>query len=308
MNMVKFLLAAMLLVPSLLLSQALPPDGAPAQPPPATDKFGGLTALPSPGGGTGYFRVEEAVRGNGSVKRWNFVSPLGNAMYVRGVQNATYGFIEHAVIAPFGDNRTPWFTRTLKHIQSWGFNVIADYAHLAFLPVGNQSGGPGGAAVKMPFILMLRPAAEATYHPDLCGHKQPIKDIIAGVPGSYGIWDGTPMLDPFDPMWPGCVKGEINQWRNNLSGDFNKIPWIVGITTDDADFLWALKGTGDNALKPNSYPHMGFLIAVANFTYKDHSDPKLYAKYAWSAYLQKKYGDYCRAERRVGQRLHQLWR
>ena len=34
---------------------------------------------------------------------------------------------------------------------------------------------------------------------------------------------------------------------------------------------------------------MGFLIAVANFTTSDHNDPKLYAKYAWSAFLQKKY-------------------
>ena len=215
---------------------------------------------------------------------------MGNALYVRGVQNATYGSIDRAVMAPYGDNRTSWFTRTLKRLQSWGFNVIGDYSHLAFLPVGNQAGGPGGAAVKLPFIMMLRPAAEATYHPDHCGYKQPIKDIIAGVPSHYGIWDGTPMLDPFEPMWPACVNAEIKQWRNNFSsGEFKNIPWIVGITTDDADFLWALKGTGDNPLKPNSYPHMGFLIAVANFNYKDHKDPKLYAKYAWSAYLQKKY-------------------
>ena len=140
-----------------------PQNGAPVQPPPrpATDKFGGLTALPSPAGASGYFRIEEAIRGNGSVKRWNFVSPLGNALYVRAVQNATYVFIEPAVMAPYGDDHTSWFTRTLKRIQSWGFNVIGDYSHLAFLPVGNQAGGPSGAAVKMPFILMLRATAEA---------------------------------------------------------------------------------------------------------------------------------------------------
>jgi len=286
------LLNAVILLASLLAAQVSPPSPAPAQPPapPATDKFGGLTALPSPGGATGYFRLEEATRGDG-VKRWNFVSPMGNALYLRAVQNATYAFIEPALMqSRHGSDHTPWFTLTLKRIQAWGFNVIGDYAHLAFLPIGNPSAGPGGAAIKMPFILMPRPAAQATYHPEVCGSKQPIKDIVAGVPASYGIWDGTPMLDPFDPMWPACVKGEIQQWRNTFSGDFHKTPWIVGITTDDADFLWALKGAGDNPLKPNSYPHMGFLIAVANLAYKDHSDPKLYAKYAWSAYLQKKYG------------------
>jgi hypothetical protein len=151
----KALLAAVILVTFVLSAQVSAPSGTPAQPPPATDKFGGLTALPSPKGATGYFRIEEAVRG--SVKRWNFVSPLGNALYVRELQNATYGTIEHAIMAHYGDDRTKWFTRTLKRIQSWGFNVIGDYSHLAFLPVGNQAGGPKGAEVKMPFIMMLRP-------------------------------------------------------------------------------------------------------------------------------------------------------
>jgi len=91
-------------------------------------------------------------------------------------------------------------------------------------------------------------------------------------------------------MWPACVNAEIKEWRRLFYGDEVKnTPWIVGITTEDADFLWALKGTGDNPLKPNSYPHMGFLIAVANFNYSRHRDSKLYAKYAWSAFLQKKY-------------------
>jgi len=237
--------------------------------------------------------MEEAVRNNGSgvVRRWNFVSPMGNALYLRAVQNPTYAAIDPEVMqARYGSDHTSWFTRNLKRMQAWGFNAIGDYAHLAFLPVGNQAGGPGGAAVKMPFILMLRAAAEAAVHPDRCGYKQPIKDIIAGVPSKYGIWDGTPMMDPFDPMWQACVNAEIKEWRSLFAGgEFKNIPWIVGITTEDADYLWALKGTGDNPVKPNSYPQMGFLIAVANFTYSDHSDPKLYAKYAWSAYLQKKY-------------------
>jgi len=269
-----------------------PPSTAPP-PPPATDKFGGLTALPSSGGATKFFRLEEAVRSNGSgvIKRWNLVSPMGNAMYLRAVQNPTYASIEPAVMqSRYGNDHTPWFTRNLKRIQAWGFNAIGDYAHLAFLPVGNPAAGPNGADVKMPFIPMLRAAAQATVHPDRCGYKQPIKDIIAGVPGRYGIWDGTPMMDPFDPMWPACVNAEIKEWRRLLSGgEFKNIPWIVGITTEDADFLWALKGTGDNPVKPNAYPHMGFLIAVANFNYSDHRDPKLYAKYEWSAFLQKKY-------------------
>jgi hypothetical protein len=288
----KALLASLFVLALTLSAQVSQPEKTPAQlpPTPATDKFGGLIALPSPGGATGFFRMEKATRGDGSVKRWNFVSPLGNALYVRGVQNATYGFIEQAVMAPYGHDRGSWFNRTMKRIQSWGFDVIGDYSHLAFLPVGNTGGGPKGADVKMPFIMMLRPAGEATYHPDRCGFKQPIKDVIKGVPARYAIWDGTPMIDPFEPIMAACANAEVRQWRKNFSsGEFKDIPWIVGITTDDADFWWALKGTGDNPIKPNSYPHMGFLIAVANFAYKGSDDPKLYAKYAWSGYLQNKY-------------------
>ena len=51
-------------------------------------------------------------------------------------------------MAPYGDNRTPWFTRTLKRIQSWGFNVIADYAPPGVPAGGNPSAGPNGADVK----------------------------------------------------------------------------------------------------------------------------------------------------------------
>ena len=266
----------------------LVPLGFAQAPAPATDKFGGLIALPSPKGATGYFRVELAVRGDGKIKRWNLVSPLGNAMYERGVQNASYVFIDQDVMqARYGSDHTSWFTRTLKRIQSWGFNVIGDYSHVAFWPVGNNSaGGP----VKMPFMLMVRPAVQATIHPDRCGYKQPIKDIIQGVPSHYAIWDGTPMPDPFDPMWPACVNAAIKEARDNFAGgDFKNIPWIVGITTEDADYLWALKAAGDNTARPNTYPHMGFLIAVANFSFSRNSDPKLHAKYAWSAYLEKKY-------------------
>ena len=260
-------------------------------PRPATDKFGGLTALPSPGGGSGYFRLEEAIRGNGSIKRWNLMSPMGNALYLRAVQNASYVFFEPGVMqARYGDDHTPWFTRTLKRIQAWGFNAIGDYSHPAFMPVGNQPGGPSGAAVKLPFILMLNATAKANIHPDVCGYRQPIKNILAGVPSTYSLWGGTPMIDPFDPMWPACVNAEIKSVRSLFTGgEFNKIPWIIGITTEDADYIWALKATGDNPVMPRTYPHMGFLIAVANFDYSDHSDHKLYAKYAWSAFLQKKY-------------------
>ena len=62
----------------------------------------------------------------------------------------------------------------------------------------------------------------------------------------------------------------------------------MGITTEDADFFWALKSNGTNGWA--KYPHPGFLIACTNFQYSGYQDGKLYAKYAWATYLQNEYG------------------
>src|SRR5262245_20108675 len=45
----------------------------------AVDQYGGYTVMPSPRGGTGFFRVEKF--GN----RWMFVTPEGHALWMAGV-------------------------------------------------------------------------------------------------------------------------------------------------------------------------------------------------------------------------------
>jgi hypothetical protein len=254
------------------------------------DTYGGLTAAPISGcTPTGYFQLQKAN------SRWLLADPNCKAFWGYSVQNATYTFIESGVMqARYGNNYTPWFTRNLERMQDWGFNTVGDYASVGFFPVGNVVNG-SGASVKMPFILLFRAMAEAEYDPSFCGaYTLPIKDITAGVPSAYGIYDGESVPDTYDPMWPACVNAEISSLRSQFtSGDFNNIPWIVGITTEDADtFVWAWKGTGNNPIKPNVYPHIGFEIAVANPDYKSlgyAADPELHAKYAWSQYLQTKY-------------------
>ena len=70
-----------------------------------TDQYGGLTALPSPGGASGFFR-QEKVAG-----RWNLVSPLGNIFYMTSVFNATPGFIEPGVMqSRYNNNTILWAT------------------------------------------------------------------------------------------------------------------------------------------------------------------------------------------------------
>ena len=75
------------------------------------------------------------------------------------------------------------------------------------------------------------------------------------------------------------------------------MPWVVGITLEDADYFWALKGIG-TCTTGAPYPHPTFLIATTMFSYtaaqnpngQPYHDPKLYSKYSWVSYLQNKYG------------------
>ncbi len=58
------------------------------------DMYGGLTAMPSPGAGTGYFRVEKNSNG-----RWMFVDPLGNYFLLQAVFTETSSWLQSGVLA-----------------------------------------------------------------------------------------------------------------------------------------------------------------------------------------------------------------
>ena len=67
----------LLLVASLFLT----PSITPAQ---TLDQYGGYTGIAVPGGGTGYFRVAKMNN------RWIFVTPDGNAFWMRAVYYTGY--------------------------------------------------------------------------------------------------------------------------------------------------------------------------------------------------------------------------
>ena len=239
-------------------------------PPPALDIYGGVAGASVPGCvKTGLFQL--ATFNAHAV----LADPLCNAFYIRAVDNADPRFITPAVMQKrYGSNLAPWFTRNLGVMQRAGFS-IGDYGVLGFMP-------EKGATVKLPHTVLTNAASMALNHYTDLGYKQPIKDIISGVPAAR--WNGyrAKMLDPFDPMWPKAAAATVaNQVKDfgNLATD----PWITLITTEDCDYCWALKGTAPN------YPNMAWMIAVSQFAYPGYDDPKLYAKYAWIDYLQKKY-------------------
>ena len=98
------------------------------------------------------------------------------------------------------------------------------------------------------------------------GQVDPIKNLTAGVPPStYNGYEGE-LLDVFSPQWQAGYSYELAENNIAITGGFGPVPWIVGITLEDADYFWAIKGVGTC---PNgaTYPHPVFLIATTMFNY-----------------------------------------
>ena len=257
-----------------------------------SDTYGGLTALPSPGGATGFFRLEK------DSGRWNLVNPLGNTFHLNAIFAASPGFIEPGIMqSRYNNSIDLWAVHRGERMLSWGFNTLGEYTSTTGLPVGTW-GGSSGNLVKLPFILMFSAASDLYLNPQrIPGQVDPIKDITVGVPEStYNGYQGR-LLDVFSPQWQAGYEYELSQNNLAITGGFANVPWIVGITLEDADYFWALKGIG-TCRYGAPYPHPVFLIATTMFTYtaaqnnldRDYVDPQLYSKYAWVSYLQTKYG------------------
>ena len=248
-----------------------------------TDIYGGFTAVPAAGGATGFFRMQK------QKGRWILVSPLGNLFLLRSVYGADEGFIESGILQQrYNNDMDLWAQHRGKRMLYWGFNTLGEYTSGRGLPVGTW-GDKGGNLVKLPFILFCNTAADLIYHPDQLGVAEPIKNIVDGIPQStYNDYQGR-LLDVFDPKWQQGYQGEMKLLNRFITDGFANVPWILGATTEDSDYFWALKGTGNNPVA--AYPHPAWLVAVTNFQQTGYIDPQLYSKYAWVSYLQGKYGN-----------------
>jgi len=250
-----------------------------------SDTYGGLTAAPATKIATGYFHMEK------QSGRWKLASPMGNNFYLLSVFNANEAFIEPGIMQKrYNNDKELWATHRGERMLSWGFNTLGEYTCQRGLPVGTW-GGKSGNPVKLPFILFLSVSADSIYHTSDIGLAEPIKQIINGIPSStYNCateYCGEGVMDVFDPKWAQGYAGEIALQNKAVTGGFGTVPWIVGITTEDADFFWPLKGTGSG---PDPYPNTAWFVAVTNFQQAGFKDTKVYSKYAWVAYLQQEYG------------------
>ena len=254
---------------------------------PAGDPYGGAPVHLHKG--TGYFTLAKV--GN----RWTLVTPDGNAFWMRGVQHASESFLEPGVLQQKYGNVNTWAVQRNRRLLSWGFNTIGEYHEGRGLPVGTY-GSPAGNPVKVPFIVFPNVLLQAYNSPGRFGLQDPLKNIVAGTSATYySGWRGR-VADFYDPHLSEAYRAAIVQQDKVYTGGFEGQSWVLGITPDDADVLFALKG-GPNG-KVNKYAHPVYLIAITKFWYTSEEDPqkrefkdhKLHSKYAWADFLKKKYG------------------
>ena len=259
-----------------------------SQPPEFGDQYGGTSIRVQKG--TGFFTIAKA--GN----RWTLVTPEGNAFWMRGMQHANDGYMDRAVLQQkYGGNLNQWAVQRNRRLLAWGFNAIGEYHEDRGLPVGVY-GSNEGNPVKLPFVVFSNVLLQGFNTPGRLGLPDPLKSITAGISTTYyDGWRGL-VLDVYDPHAPDAYRAAIANSVKTFTGGFANDPWVVGITLDDSDVMFALKGGPKGRV--NQYPHPVYLIAITNFWYtsandeqgRNFKDHKLYAKYAWVDFLKKKYG------------------
>ena len=259
------------------------------QPPKFADPYGGAPVHVQKG--TGYFTVAK------TGDRWTFVTPDGNAFWMRAVYHADEGFLKPGVIQQkYHGNANLWATQRNRRLLAWGFNALGEYTAQRGLPVGVW-GGNEANPVKLPFIIIINALMYAERAPGRLGLADPLKDIVKGVPETtYHDYRGS-LGDLYDPHLPDAFRGQIGEENKAYTGGFANKSWLLGITPDDADFMFGLKTNGNG--ETVTHPHPVFLIATTKFFYtssedsqgRNFKDHKLYSKYTWVEFLKTKYGN-----------------
>jgi hypothetical protein len=269
---------------------------------PQLDEYGGIAVkLTRP---TGFFHTAKIK------DRWMFIDPLGNPFWMLGIFHmGTVGSKlplgptnDEIVLQKYG-NRATWASQMLARMDSWGFNTVAEESSDYFNPPRR----PADSA-KKPIVLILNTA--------LYGLKNvggfapgPFKSLIdCQNPEVFRGWKGNAAPDVFDPNFALYVDGNVASHvgpghpssSNRFAGtwtDLANSPWLIGITTDDADYV---QGFGSGPDLPTAdgviTVHIGWLALAANPTQHasvkydvTYADATVYAKKVLRNFLLEKY-------------------
>jgi hypothetical protein len=293
-----------------------------------TDKYGGLLAIPSPNGGTGFFRMEKFTDHNGD-DRWLFVTPAGNAfftinMYVTSV--AANGYKPYPGSGSTSEKYADvdeWKVATMRRLAKWGFNTVGGYSTPGIFPVPVYASGDGMSLTKykMPFIRNMQIAAGAgtrnrygwgndAFKSNLYRSASYANDDLRQMTNiTYYTGYRSTMSDFADPNFtqimanaaaenaavPGASNwfGEPTEYTPifKTQNDLAKLDWCVFIMPDDTDSWYGFRR--------KSAAHPGYLIAISNPANTEqihqgwtvtYDDTTQFSKVKWKEYLEAKYG------------------
>ena len=254
----------------------------------AGDRYGGLPLrVAEP---TGVFTVKKVGT------RWTFVTPEGNAFWLRGVYVIGWGDGGSVAYETFkrkyNGDQMAFAAHALRRIKAWGFNTIGPYSSPYANPVPTNNRREGNPE-PTPFIRALNASwYGATHEPQTSAARwhlapAPFKTLLVGAVDTtvYKGWPGhTP--DVFDPNFEIFVRALAadlrtqsrqstftgwdsakNRWISTSGGTphpvLSETPWLVGATPGDVDFVFGF-GPGPEVpgLKGVIHPHIGWIVAV----------------------------------------------
>ncbi len=240
------------------------------------DLYGGYVELPVAGGATGYFRIGQL----GS--RWIFVTPLGNAFWMRAVYvvSALDGGSRYSTALASKYSGTQFYSQSVIRLKAWGFNALGEYSNQNMWPIGMFGGGSGNAQ-QMPFIFLMNGSYYGGTH-----------NIFAGVNTSINpsTYIGT-FFDVYDPAFATQWDAGVLSQTNDVTGGATALtasPWYIGATTDDGDYTTGFGPGPDGAASQGKiHPHLGWVAAVTNPL---QGGATIYTKSAFKDWLTTKYG------------------
>jgi len=245
------------------------------------DSYGGLVNATSPAGASSFFRVEK------SGNRWLLVSPAGNYMWMLSVQDinitAAGSSYTNAVKAKYGSNPLTWAKQTARRMLGWGFNTLGEESISNMFPLPTTEAGTGNP-VQLPFIRALGTSQLALQSAYL------VKDIVGGTNPTYYTGPRDHFPDVCDPNFKAAAQEVVEEMTQTFRQPLDVSPWLLGVTMDDADNLLGFKSASQS-------PNLGWITAVTAPTQTQNSDfnitytdPTVYTKQAWAAFLENKYG------------------
>jgi hypothetical protein len=278
------------------------------------DQYGGLVNKRCPDGAQAHFYVQKID------SRWHLCTPAGNAFWMNGVYDidatdtgtdyqgiALNSVINAKYATGFTTNSTlNWALQSVRRIQSWGFNTIAEDAVAWTLPVGVDSDwgtSDNAIPVKLPFITIAAPSWYA--YTNLNNYASgPVKDIVYGIKSNVFQGYRSHFADIWDANFSQWFQGDLanDYWIHQAyAGPHND--YLIGMTVDDTDFLQGFGAgpdfpTTNNGLISPGYdqPHLGWMILVTAPTQTSnsnfgvtYSDTTVYSKLALSNWLSAQY-------------------